>query len=216
MKTEYFTPANIDHKGHQMLSRFVDFRRHHVLRYRPKESCLLVIDMQRYFLDEESHAFLPAAPAIVPGILGLVKAYYVKKYPVVFTRHINDQHNAGMLAKWWDDIIPADDEISALIPELPLEGATVITKTQYDAFYQTDLDDQLKRNNVRQVVITGVQTDLCCETTARSAFVRGYEVIIGIDATATENEDLHVASLSTLAHGFAIPVLAKELLKYLV
>jgi len=216
MKADYFTLNNIDRKGHQMLTRFADYRQHHVLRYRPKESCLLVIDMQRYFLDEESHAFLPAAPAIVPGILNLVKAYYQKKYPVVFTRHINDQRNAGMLAKWWNDIIPADDEISALIPEFPLEGSTVITKTQYDAFYQTDLDDFLKKNSVRQVVITGVETHLCCETTARSAFVRGYEVIVGIDATATENEDLHLASLLTLAHGFAIPVLAKELLKYFV
>lgn len=199
-----------------MLSRFTDHRRHHVLRYRPRESCLLVIDMQRYFLEEESHAFLPAAPAIVPGIVNLVKAYQQKKYPVIFTRHVNDQHNSCMLARWWNDVLTEDDEMSAIIPALSVAGATVITKNQYDAFYQTPLDELLKKFHVTQVVVTGVLTDLCCETTARSAFVRGYEVIAGIDAMATDNEDLHLASLSTLAHGFAILVLVKELLKYLV
>jgi nicotinamidase-related amidase len=216
MKAGYFTLANIDRKGPQMLSRFADHRQRHVLRYRPEESCLFVIDMQGYFLDERSHAFLPSAPAIVPRIQSLVEAYRRKEYPIVCTRHVNDRSNARMLARWWNDIITEDDEGSALIPAFQIEGSTLISKTQYDAFYQTPLEDLLQRHLVRQVVITGLMTHLCCETTARSAFVRGYEVIFGIDATATENEELHMAALSTLAHGFAIPVLVKELIKYLV
>jgi isochorismate hydrolase len=53
-------------------------------------------------------------------------------------------------------------------------------------------------------------THLCCETTARSAFMRGFEVFFTIDGTATYNEEHHWAALLNLAHGFATPVLVDE------
>jgi isochorismate hydrolase len=65
---------------------------------------------------------------------------------------------------------------------------------------------------VEQLVITGVTTHLCCESTARSAFMRGFAVFLAIDATATLNRELHIASLQALAHGCAVPLLAADLL----
>jgi len=207
--------ANIERKAHQMLNKLADFRRYHVLRFRPREAALLIIDMQRYFLDEESHAFLPSAPAIVPGIKNLLAAFRRKNLLTIFTRHANNPQNARMLGKWWSDLIVEGDEMSEIIADLPGDGSTIVKKSQYDAFHQTALEETLKNNGITQVVITGVMTHLCCETTARSAFVRGFEVIFVIDGTATENEEFHMAALTNLAHGFAIPVLGKELLKYL-
>ncbi|HDR06062.1 MAG TPA: isochorismatase family protein, partial [Candidatus Coatesbacteria bacterium] len=58
-------------------------------------------------------------------------------------------------------------------------------------------------------------TELCCETTARSAFVRDFDVFFPVDATAAYTEELHRASLLTLAHGFAVPLLTEELLRLL-
>ncbi len=55
-------------------------------------------------------------------------------------------------------------------------------------------------------------THLCCETTARSAFVRGFEVFFTIDGTATYNKEFHFATLHNLAHGFALPILVDEIL----
>jgi isochorismate hydrolase len=55
-------------------------------------------------------------------------------------------------------------------------------------------------------------THLCCETTARSAFVQGYNVFFPIDGTATYNEEFHFATLTNLAHGFANIVLIENLL----
>ena len=78
-----------------------------------------------------------------------------------------------------------------------------IIKNQYDAFYKTKLDQILKNIKIEQIVITGVITHLCCETTARSAFVHGYKVFFPIDGSATYNEDIHIASLINLGHGFA-------------
>jgi isochorismate hydrolase len=216
METNYFMTATIERKAHQMLGKLADHRKFHPLRFKPKGSALLIIDMQRYFLDEKSHGFLPSAPAIVPGIKALLEAFRRKNLTTVFTRHLNDQNNAKMMSKWWNDVITEEGGFSEIIKELSTVGSTVIRKTQYDAFYQTTLEDVLKKNGITQIVVTGVMTHLCCESTARSAFVRGFEVIIGIDTTATETEELHLASLTSLAHGFAIPVLGKELIKYLV
>jgi len=65
------------------------------------------------------------------------------------------------------------------------------------------------------VVITGVMTHLCCESTARDAFMRDLEVFFVIDATATDQEDLHMGSLRALADGFAIMVTTKEVLGWM-
>jgi isochorismate hydrolase len=55
-------------------------------------------------------------------------------------------------------------------------------------------------------------THLCCETSARSAFMRGFEVFFPIDGTATYNRDFHLATLRNLAHGFATMTTVRELL----
>ena len=64
-------------------------------------------------------------------------------------------------------------------------------------------------------MICGVMTHLCCETTARDAFMRGFDVYFVMDATATCNEELHLSSLLTLSHGFAVMVETEEVLGWL-
>ena len=77
-------------------------------------------------------------------------------------------------------------------------------------FIRRDLEKLLREKGVTQVVICGVMTHLCCETTARSAFMRGFEVFFPVDGTATYNLAFHRASLINLAHGFATIVLMKD------
>ena len=91
---------------------------------------------------------------------------------------------------------------SAIIALLDTSKGVVLQKKQYDAFHQTDLESILRGRGVEQVVVTGVMTHLCCETTARAAFVRGFEVFFCVDGTATYTEELHHAALLTLTHGF--------------
>jgi isochorismate hydrolase len=116
------------------------------------------------------------------------------------------------MGRWWRDLIKQDEERSLITREFDTNQATTILKNQYDAFYGTDLENILRREGITQVVITGVMTHLCCETTARSAFMRGFEVFFTVDGTATYNEEFHRATLLNLAHGFAVPVLMEELL----
>lgn len=171
----------------------------------PEQSALLILDMQRYFLDPASHAFVPSAVTIVPRMMVLIETYRNLKLPVIFTKHLNTPGNAGSMNTWWKNIIRREDPMSDLIPEIAELNPTTLEKEQYDAFFGTDLEGWLHENNVTQVVIGGVMTHLCCETTARSAFVRGFDVFFLIDGTATYHIDFHRSSLLTLSHGFAIP-----------
>ena len=187
-------------------------QRHANAVFRPGKAALFVLDVQRYFLDFDSHAFIPSAPAIVPGINKLIEAFTRAGRPVIATRHFNTPEDAGMMSKWWRDLIHPQIAYNQYIGALDLKNAMQVEKTQYDAFLYTSLEETLRVHQIEQVVITGVMTHLCCETTARSAFMRGFEVFFSVDGTATYNEELHRASLLTLSHGFAIPVLIDELL----
>jgi isochorismate hydrolase len=171
--------------------------------------------MQAYFLEAASHAHLPCANAIIPGLGQLAKAYAARGLPVICTRHVNTEENAGLMSRWWRELIRDENPLSKITAELDLSQAYILEKSQYDAFYRTDLEERLRHMGVKQVVIGGVMTHLCCETTARAAFGRGFEVLFLIDGTATYTEAFHQASLLNLAHGFAELKLVPEILEVL-
>ena len=213
-KEQYYTQETIQEKSQNLLASVEELRRRHTnVEFQPGKAALLVLDIQEYFLREDSHAFVPSAPAIVPGIQMLASTFSNANYPVVFTHHVNTLEDAGMMSKWWRDLINPRSSYSHNIIFKGIQNLIQIDKTQYDAFLHTALEDILRRLDITQVIICGVMTHLCCETTARSAFMRGFEVFFAVDGTATYNEELHRASLLTLSHGFVIPVLIEELLQ---
>jgi bifunctional isochorismate lyase/aryl carrier protein len=216
LKEPYFTLATIADKAMQMRVSLDESIHKRPVLFTPEHSALLVLDMQAYFLDESSHAFVPSGPAILPGVTALLHAFSAMNLPIFFTRHLNTPQDAGLMATWWRDLIRPDNPLSGIDPRLKIQGGITINKTRYDAFLDSPLEKLLREKGVRQLVICGVMTHLCCETTARSAFMLGFEVFFTIDGTATYNEAFHRASLLNLAHGFASPVLVRDILATLV
>jgi isochorismate hydrolase len=215
MKTPYFTRETMHARASAFIKSLKTPEKSNEARLVPQESALLILDMQRFFLDEDSHAFIPSAVPIIPRIRRLADMYILKGLPVIMTRHVNSKADAGLMAEWWKDLIDANKEASDIIPELRSPDALVIQKSQYDAFYRTSLDASLRDKGIAQLVITGVMTHLCCETTSRSAFMRGFSVFFPVDGSATYNEDFHQATLLNLSHGFARIVLMDDLLNQL-
>ena len=212
-KESYFTPATIQTKTEELLAfTSISRRAHDEVHLRPERAALFVLDMQEYFISERSHAFVPSATAIIPGIQALIHAFVINNRPVIFTRHSNNTDNAHLMALWWRAFIKAETPESEIISEFDTTQGIVIDKHQYDAFYDTELEKILHDNGVGEVVITGVMTHLCCETTARSAFMRGFEVLFVVDGTATYGEAFHRATILNLSHGFATPVQVNDVL----
>lgn len=216
MKEAYFTPENIEEQAAQLLLGIENRVRNQRMCLERGCAALLIVDMQDYFLKESSHAFVPSAPAIIPAIKRLKEAFETAGQPVILTRHINSPEDAGSMERWWKELIERDNLLSRITECLNPIRDIVVEKSQYDAFYKTALENILEARQVSQLVICGLTTNLCCETTARSAFVRGYEVLLVADGTATYTADLHRATLVNLAHGFATLSLTKNLLAELL
>jgi isochorismate hydrolase len=213
LKERYFTPETIEAKAKAMRQAAMGRRSGGRFRFAPQRSALLVLDMQAYFLEATSHAHVPCANTILPGLGQLAKAYAARGLPVIYTRHVNTEENAGLMSRWWSELIRDENPLSKISAELDLSRGIILEKSQYDAFYRTDLDERLRHMGVKQVVIGGVMTHLCCETTARAAFGRGFEVLFLVDGAATYTEAFHQASLLNLAHGFAELWLVAEILE---
>jgi ureidoacrylate peracid hydrolase len=84
----------------------------------------------------------------------------------------------------------------------PLPGEPVVTKHRYSAFYNTDLDSILRSHGIRTIVLTGVATNVCVETTAREGFVRDYYVVLVADGTATYSAEDQQATLRNIDRFF--------------
>jgi len=220
LNRSYLTPDSIEAKAEKWraaLEPCLSERRRAEIPFRPEDSTLLVIDMQRFFLDKDSRAHLPAAEAVVPNIARLLAAYRRLSLPVYFTRFASDElGEPGLMARWWRDAPRADDPLAEIVPALkPRAGEEVLLKSKYSPFAESGFEDVLRARRVRSVVITGVMTHLCCESTARDAFMRDFEVFFVIDGTATRTEKLHMGSLRALADGFALPVTTEEVSAWL-
>lgn len=151
--------------------------------------------------------FSSMATPILPNLNTTISLCRRASIPVIFTRHRHKSPaDYGMLDEWWSgDLILDGTPESELIPALDRKGDVdaVVEKNTYSAFRNTGLEEKLVEMGVEEVIVTGVMTNLCCETTAREAFVRGFRVFFSTDATATSDEELHVATLKNMAYGFA-------------
>lgn len=212
----YVTLQTIDEKTAvwlRRISRVTRSRPH--LTPDPARCALLVIDMLNYFARPGDRGYLPAAEAILPRISELAAGWREAGGLVVFTRHCHEgKHDLGMLGRFWTDHIRCGFPEADIVEELaPCEQDLVVRKTTYDAFYGTRLEMELGKRKLDQVLVTGVLTQLCCETTARSAFVRGFEVYVAADGTASSREDLHTGALCSLASGVAVVMSCREVLE---
>lgn len=177
---------------------------------KPDRCALLVIDMQQYFLSM-------AAP-ILGNVMSVIKACKSKGVKIIFSRHGHRDisKDGGMLKKWWGDLIDYGSKDWKLIDSLkPTDTDVIVDKNRYSVFQGTGLEERLKSGEIEELIITGVMTNCCCETTARDAFVKDFRVFFVSDATATVNDELHIASLKNLAYGFAHIISTEQLCGYL-
>ena len=167
-------------------------------------SALVIIDMQEHFRS--------CAVPLVPRLAHLASSARATGVPVIWTQHGHPDPAADAshsnLVRWWgpDDSIELGSPAWQLLPGLGVDGQTdtvIDEKRTYDAFHETRLEQLLRGAGRTAIVIGGVMTELCCETTARSAFVKKFDVVFLSDGTGTDSPAHHRAALAALKFGFA-------------
>ncbi len=198
----YISKDNLDTKTDEWLDGLKPYNTHD-FKPDPQKSALLVIDCQNFFISDPE----PDGAAILPRINNLIGKFRDVNRPIIFTRHMHkaDLSDLGVLDLWWDEHVIENTPESEIHPALDVRPIdTILRKNRYNAFHGTGLDEILRNHFVKDVVITGVMTNICCETTARDAFVRDYRVFFPADTSGTASEGLHFATLMNIAYGFGV------------
>ena len=177
-------------------------------------TALLIIDMQNLFLPM-------TGGTIIPNIKSLISHFRSRSLSCIFTQHghseaeLTPPFKNQLVRKWGpDDSVKVGTDDWQLIPEIAAQvsSSPVVGKNTYDTFINTKLANILQEQRVERVVVVGVMTDCCCDTTARSAFNRGYETWVLEDACGSANKRQHQAGLRGFEFGFGEVVKTQEVL----
>jgi ureidoacrylate peracid hydrolase len=196
-----------------------------VLRLEPGRTALLVVDMQRGFLDPGAAMEVPEARAIVPTVAGLIALFRRKGLPVAWSQFVYSPAAPLLVGDLHPEHRPAvsgaptgfghpsssclvGDPSVEVVPELaPAPEELVVRKHWYDAFAGTPLDGALRARGVRSLVVTGTMTDICVLATVVGAFNREYGVTVVEDGVATLWPEIQQATLDIVrrAYGRVVP-----------
>ena len=201
----YVDSYSLPDKMTRWLKQIEAFNQHAMVLNRQK-CALLVIDMQKFFLDPQSPSFTCGGLAILPLLQSLINTFRQNDRPVIYTRHVHhpDHIDSGIMGWWWKGMCIEGTPESEIHGDLaPQAKEKVILKHRYSAFYNTDLETVLRCLQIEDLLITGIMTNMCCESTARDAYYRDYRVFFLADGTGSINEEMHLASLLNLSFGFA-------------
>ena len=192
--------------------------------FAPAAAALVVVDMQNDFCAEGGYVeavhkkSAAACRAIVPAIARLVAAARAARVPVIWIAadYTPEKLPAALRAK-----MGRMGPVFACRPGTwgyefhglaPAAGEPVIVKHSFDGFLGTELEATLRRLARGAVVVTGVQTHVCVDMTAKSAVLRGFHLAVPADAVASHTPDLHDATLKALGFAYGDVIASDDVL----
>ena len=184
--------------------------------FEPRRSALVVIDMQRDFLEPDGwcaamYGEAAAMRAIIPRVVTLAALMREAGCTVIHTREgyapdLSDVHpmkeerrvvgEAGPLGRFLIKGEPGQDFVDVLQPKA---GEPVIDKPGFSAFYRTDLEARLARQGITHLILAGITTQCCVHSTLRDAVDRGYWCLTVADGCAALEPAWHDAAISLIA-----------------
>lgn len=190
------------------------------LRLEPGRTALLVVDMQRAFVEAGQVMEVPPARDAVPRIQELLGAFRAQGLPVVFTEflyaetapllvgELHPEHRRAEpgaptgFGRPSSSCLEGEDNVETIADLKPRADELVVRKHYYDAFNGTVLDGALRARGVRCLVVTGTMTDICVLATVTGAFNREYRITVAGDAVATLWPETQRATLDIIGRAY--------------
>ena len=190
---------------------------------------LLVVDMQRAFVDPGQAMEVPPARAIIPRIQDLIATFRAHGHPVVFTEFVYSQAAPLFVGELHPEhrraapgaptghgrpsssCLEGEDNTDTVSDLKPRSDELVVRKHYYDAFNGTVLDGALRARGVTELVVTGTMTDICVLATAIGGFNREYRIVVVEDAVATIWPEIQRATLDIVRRAYGRVVAARAI-----
>jgi ureidoacrylate peracid hydrolase len=190
---------------------------HSIQSLDPSKTALLVIDMQNVWCKEGMPAYSPYCEGIVPNINRLAAATRAAGGTVFWIRAIYGDDAPKTWKSYMEFLSPEflgdmltglteGNEGAELWHELDVQpGDQHLIKRRFSALIQgsSDLGERCEKAGIDTLIITGTATNVCCESTARDAFMLSYRSLVVSDANATATDEGHNASLNAMLSRFA-------------
>lgn len=184
-------------------------RLHAYESYDPKTTAFVVVDMQNYFMRDGELGCCPAARDIVPNVNRLAKTLRDAGGLIVWILMEASEESRTNWANFHECYLPekrdtrfaslgAAGDGYKLWPELDVSDKDEqVVKTRYSAFIEgsSNIEAVLRKHNIESVLVGGVATNVCCESTARDCMMRGFRTIMVSDGNASFGEAEHEAAL---------------------
>jgi ureidoacrylate peracid hydrolase len=189
----------------------------------PASAALIVIDVQNDFCAKGGYfdrtgADLSLVEPAVTRMVGLIDAARAAGVMVIFVRshydpvYLSEAQNARRRRVGWDIPLCRQGTWGVEFYQVaPKPDETIITKHRYDAFHQTDLELVLRTNGLTSLILTGVATNVCVESTLRAAFMRDFEVVLVDDCTAARHQRAHESTIENVRTHFGLVATADEI-----
>jgi len=170
-------------------------------------SALLIIDMLVDFISPSGALYVgEKGRKIIPSINFYLEKARRERMPIIYLcdRHRPDDPEFVMFTPHCVEGTPG----SEVIPELrPRREDLVIPKRRYSGFYGTDLDLSLRESEVKELILTGVCTNICILYTAADARMRNYQVVVPHDCVTSFNEEAHQFALRELSQTLGVKLI---------
>lgn len=176
-------------------------------------TALIVIDMQKAFIEAESPLCIAGAKSTIPACASAIEAARSKGIPVFFVKRQYRENGSDVeltrYDKWKNGKPLAPGSHGPLSEEFPVELTPgeddyVIVKPRWSAFFGTELDIILRRLQIRTVVLTGTTTPNCIRTTCYDANSLEYNVVILEDCCSSMTPEIQKANIEDMERMGAI------------
>ncbi|MCK5023104.1 MAG: cysteine hydrolase [Candidatus Aenigmarchaeota archaeon] len=186
-----------------------------------EKTVLLVVDIQNSFVEEGSPNEIEIIKDNLEKLKNFIDFCRDGGIEIIYTRHAFDREKNIIEAKLFppkmNEALRKGSHGWEIHDKIgPKEGDIIIDKNKYDAFHGTNLNDVLRSKGTENVIITGTITQVCCESTARSAMSYDYNVIFCSDLNFSFDEELHERTLKVIKRSFGEVLNSEEIMKKFV
>jgi len=192
------------------------------------KTAMIVVDMQNGFLSDEGSMAkvgmdISELKKTVGPVQRLVAACHTAKVPIIFLRYVLradykdaglrserrpefKEHNSLVVGTWDADLDPRMDT---------QPGDYILDKTRYSSFYNTSMEVILRGVAVDTVIVCGVTTEICVDSTIRDAYFRDFKIVVPEDAVAALDLARHQAALLNFRYGFGTVTTSDQIINAL-